>query len=345
MAAAARSNRRRTWALLAVSLGVLSLSAGAVGWGLATLFGGDIAAQLVGVAIASAITLVLCLFSLFKAMIQTEEAALASQGATRAPRSENEDLYALVARVAAAFGIEPPSIYIMIDNALNAFTVGRDPLHSSVAFSAGLLHTLTDPQLEAVTAHEISHIKNLDIRVTTFVAELTHTLYGVSAFCARIAAKVGAAFIIAWSDGWDWLAAGAQRRAAMSGGDRLWRMALTSCVLPLALAPWLLSWFLREVCWLTFHAVSREREYLADASAAARLGTGEHLADALQKIEEAGGVMSFANLAVAPLFIVAPLKEQGTLRNYFGATHPDPRDRIRRLRAWTAPQDTTHSPA
>lgn len=224
--------------------------------------------------------------------------ALAMSGARRVTRVQAPDLYHVVNTLAITSGIPTPAIYIIDDPAPNAFATGRDPKHASVAVTSGLLERLTKQELMGVIAHELSHINNYDTRVMAIVIMLASIISIISDFFLRI---------------------------SFWGGDDE-----DSGSNPIFMIIGIASAFIAPIVALILQmAVSRRREYLADASAAllTRYPTG--LASALTKIADYKQPMRHASTATAHLFISNPLKAK-TLANLF-STHPPIADRIARL--------------
>lgn len=221
-----------------------------------------------------------------------------------------------VENLSIADGVPSPKVYLINDSAPNAFATGRDPKHASLAVTSGLLEKLDKPELEGVLAHELSHIKNYDIRVMSLVVVL-----------AGIIALVGDLFLRSlW-----W---GGRRSNNDEGGQIMLVVAIIFAILaPLAAT-------------LIQLAVSRKREYLADASSALLTRYPEGLANALQKIAADREPLEVANRGTAHLYIAnpfdklraGPLKAHegkssvGWLSNLF-STHPPIEERIKRLKA------------
>jgi heat shock protein HtpX len=200
-----------------------------------------------------------------------------------------------------------PKVYVIEDSAPNAFATGRDPGHAAVAATRGLLDKLDKSELEAVMAHEMSHVGNYDIRITT----ITVVLVGLVALLADLFMR------------WTWFGAG--RRS--SNRDRGGAVAILAVV---AIVFAILAPLVARVIQL---AVSRQREYLADASGALLCRNPDALARALAKISADPEPLEVANKATAHLYIENPLKEHGSWLNNLFSTHPPVEDRIRLLRA------------
>jgi heat shock protein HtpX len=196
-----------------------------------------------------------------------------------------------------------PAVYVMHDSALNAFATGRDPRHASIAVTTGLLERLERPELEGVLAHELSHVKNYDVRLMMIVLVLAGTI----------------ALLTHWFF-----------RFTMFGGRRNNRQSGGGIVLILGLVALILAPIAAQLIKL---AVSRKREFLADASGALLTRYPDGLAGALEKIRLSDQPLARANEATAHLFLANPF---GGARRTIGklfSTHPPIEERIKALRA------------
>jgi len=243
-------------------------------------------------------------FTLLYALISyylSDKVALFAGGAKSLQKKDAPDLYRIVENLCIANGQTMPALHIIDDDSPNAFATGRDPEHASLAFTTGLLELLTKQELEGVVAHELSHVKNYDTRVMTLVVVL-----------------VGAIMLLA----------DLALRVSIGSGKK--ETAVPLLIVGLVLS--LLSPLFAEMIKL---AISRQREYLADASAALLTRYPEGLASALQKISANAQPLQKANHATAHLFISSPFAEQGQhKKSWFSnafATHPPVEDRIARL--------------
>jgi len=229
----------------------------------------------------------------------SDKIALATSGAKEAKREQYFDLYTLTENLAITAGLPMPRVYVIEDSAPNAFATGRNAKHSAIAVTTGLLSVLDKNELEGVIAHEMAHIGNRDILVMTVVVVLVGLLSLISDIFLR-----GMMF--------------------GGGGDRDNKagnaMMIVGIVL-LILSP--------IIGMLIQFAVSRKREYLADATGALLTRYPEGLASALEKISRYGGKMKKANHATAHLFIASPF---GKAKEMF-STHPPVEERIKRLRS------------
>lgn len=232
-------------------------------------------------------------------------------GISRAKRIEKKDhpqLFNVVEELAIAGGLPMPAIYVIDDTAPNAFATGRDPKHASIAITTGLMSKLNRDELQGVMAHELSHVGNRDILYATMVGILVGSIALMSDFFLR-------SFF--WGGG--------RRRRSNSGGGAGGAIFLVIAILLAVLAP-----IFAKLMQL---AISRQREYLADASAAKLTRYPEGLASALQKIAGDKEVLEVANRATQHLYIVNPIKPFEKRASNLFSTHPPIQDRIARLRA------------
>lgn len=229
-------------------------------------------------------------------------AVLSMTGARPVTKQEYPHLYHTVEGIALAAGVPPPKAYVIDDSALNAFATGTRPEKAAITVTTGLLKKLNRAELEGVIAHEMSHIKNYDIRVMLLAAVLVGAVTLLSDFLLR-----------------SFLFGGARRRDDNQTGAIL-------IVIGLVLA--ILSPFIAQMIKL---AISRRREYLADATGAKLTRYPKGLADALRKISgDPDPLVDHANKATAHLFISTPFRKRHGISQLF-ATHPPIDERIRRL--------------
>lgn len=233
----------------------------------------------------------------FGAFFWSDKIVLSMYGARPVDAAAAPELHAIVAKLAMKAGIPMPRLYVIPDSALNAFATGRSPSHAAVAATEGILHALNREELEGVLAHELSHVLNRDTLISTIAA----TLAGAISFLARLAY---------------WMPVG---RSDDEGRSPLGGL-VTLIVAPLA-------------AMLIQLAVSRSREYEADASGARLVGYPNGLANALRKLQAAAGQipMRAANPSTAHLFIVNPLSGRSLMGLF--STHPPLEARITRLMA------------
>lgn len=239
--------------------------------------------------------------SSFISYYNSDKIVLAISGAKKVEYNDNKYLHDLVDNMCIASGLPKPKIYMIEDTAMNAFATGRDPEHSAVCFTTGIVDKLEKRELEGVVAHELSHIQNYDIRLMSIVSILVGTVTLLS----------------------DWFTRGALyggNRKSRSGGETSGAIFLIGIILVI-LSP--------IIATLIKLAVSRSREYLADSSAALMTRYPKGLADALRKLAADNEVLEAANGATAHMYISNPLK--GRKLGSFFNTHPDINDRIQRL--------------
>jgi heat shock protein HtpX len=229
---------------------------------------------------------------------------LAASRAQEVTHDEAPQLFNVVEEMAIAGGLPMPKVYIIKDSAPNAFATGRDPEHASVAVTSGLLEKLNRDELQGVIAHEMSHVGNFDIRYAMLVGILVGTTVLISDFFLRSL----------------WFGGGRRREG---GGQAQIIMIIVAVVLAI-LAPI----FAR----LLQLSISRQREYLADASAVRLTRNPKGLADALQKISGDREVLEAANRATAHLYIVNPVKGFEKRAKGLFSTHPPIQERIQILR-------------
>jgi heat shock protein HtpX len=245
------------------------------------------------------------LFSYFFA----DKVVLGISGAKEIKRSEDQELYRTVENLSIAAGLPTPRIFIIEDTAPNAFATGRDPKHAVVAITTGLRSKLSKQELEGVMAHELSHIGNYDIRIATIVVVL-----------------VGVITLLA-----DWML----RISFYGGRGRRDNNSSNAAIAIIALVLALLAPIAATLMQL---AISRKREYLADASAVLLTRYPQGLAAALEKIAADHEPLEVANKATAHMYIVNPLKEHQEKRDkvsWFAGlfqTHPPIQDRIAKLK-------------
>lgn len=293
------ANKRKTVLLIFGAIVLL----GAVGYALG-LWAGSGIYGLVG---AVALAIVLSLGSFFGG----DRLVLASTRAREVTPQDQARLHNIVEGLSIAAGIPKPRVYVIPEQAPNAFATGRNPEHSSVAVTEGLLATMNRVELEGVIGHELSHVVDRDILVGTIVATLVGAAVLISEF-----------FLRSW-----WWGGFRGRRGGDSGGGGAEAIVFAIGLVLLVLAP--------IIGQIVRFAVSRQREFLADAQGALLTRYPPGLASALRKIGAASGIpMHSANNATAHLWLNQPSRIQGEgmgpLEKLFN-THPPIEERIRRL--------------
>ncbi len=292
---AVAANRWRTVALVTVFTGILV----ALGYVVGEVFapGGGVA--MVPLALGfSGVSATASYFAGDKLVLAQSQARQLAPGAE--PQLRN-----IVETLSIGLGIAPPRIYVIDDTAPNAFATGRDPKHASIVVTRGLLDKLDRTELEGVLAHELSHVVNRDIRVMLLVTVLVGTVALLSDWMLRS---------FAWGGG--------GRRGRDRGGGGI--------ILIIAVALAILTPIVATLIQL---AVSRQREYLADASGALLTRYPPGLANALRKIAADTEALEVANKATASLYIANPLKDAPRALDGLFDTHPPIAERIRRLEA------------
>lgn len=293
-----RANQIRS-VVLVIGMGVLLVL---IGYFLGLAF---LDSAIAGLVIALLIWVIMSLVGYF----QGDSILLAMSRAKKIGRDDHPRLYNVVEEMKIASGLEyMPDIYIIDDPALNAFATGRDPKRASVAITSGLLQKLNRDELQGVIAHEIAHIKNRDVLLMAMCAVLLGTIVILAWYGSRVMIFGGA---------------GGSRRS--SGGGQAQLIILIVALVFMILAP-IMARFI-------YLAISRKREYLADASSALYTRYPEGLASALEKLGAATGQLKSANQATAPMYIVNPFRKKGMKASDLSSTHPPISERIRILRA------------
>ena len=287
-------NIRKTWLLMSVFLIIVV----GIGWVFSQVYGDS---SFVVVAVA---------FSLFMNFFSywfSDKIVLAMSGAHPIKREENLELYRIVENLCITAGLKMPKLYMINDESPNAFATGRNQNHAAVAVTSGLLRILNKNDLEGVIAHELSHIGNKDILISTIVVILVGFVALLSDFFLRAQFFRG------------------RRNDREGGGQAQLIMMLVGIVLAI-LAP--------IIAMLIQLAISRKREFLADASGALLTRYPEGLASALEKISNNPTPLKRMNKATAHLYISSPLKG-GQTTSWLGKlfmTHPPAEERTKALR-------------
>jgi heat shock protein HtpX len=291
-------NRRRTIFLV---LGALVFAAG-VGYLFGLLLQVGIAGLIVALLIAGAMA--------FFSYRYGDRIVLAASRARPVTHEQEPRLHNVVEGIAIAAGLPKPAVYVIAERAPNAFATGRDPEHSSIAVTQGLLDTMNRVELEGVIAHEMSHVKDRDILLGTVVATLVGSVVLIAEFMLR----------------WAFWGGGFGRGRDREGGNQGFALLFILGLVVAILAP-----FFAQVIKL---AVSRRREYLADAEGAMLTRYPPGLASALRKIAADTTPMRVANNATAHLWLNQPSRVPGEGTHWWESlfsTHPPIRDRIRIL--------------
>ncbi len=292
---AVAANRWRTVLLIAVFTLIVTALVYAAGEYLAP--GGGVAFIPFAVAFSG--------FSALTSYFAGDKLVLAQSQARELAAGEEPQLRNIVETLAIGLGIQPPKIYVIEDTAPNAFATGRDPKHASIAVTRGLLQKMDRTELEGVLAHEMSHVINRDIRVMLLVTVLVGTVALLSDWMLRSM----------------WWGRGGRSRDRGNAAALIAVIALVLAILTPIIAT------------LIQLAVSRQREYLADASGALLTRYPQGLASALQKIAGDPEPLESANKATASLYIANPLHDDPKFFDRLFDTHPPIAERIRRLEA------------
>lgn len=292
------SNKRKSVFLALIFIVIII----ALGWVFDQLYGNGRGNG--GMVLAILIALIMTMISYFSG----DKIALSVSGAKEIQHDDNKYLFHLVENLCITAGTPMPKIYIIPDPAINAFATGRDPKHASIAVTDGALAKLNNEELEGVIAHELSHVKNYDIRFMMLVA----VMVGAIAIFADIMLRSGG------------FMRGGNRDNNRDNGSQLFAILMIAGIILAILSP-----LIAELIKL---AISRKREYLADASGALLTRYPEGLASALEKISADNQPMRKTSSATAHLFIANPFKGGRKKISALFSTHPPIEDRIQKLR-------------
>ncbi|GAB4325914.1 MAG: zinc metalloprotease HtpX [Dehalococcoidia bacterium] len=289
-------NKRTTWLLLVLFILLIG--------GLVTLIGYSIGAP---IGVLGAVGIFLIGYAAFSYFASTA-VVLNISGAHEVTKEQEWEYVRRVENLCIGAGLPMPRTWVIEDSAPNAFATGRDPQHAHIVVTRGLLDKLEPIELEGVLAHELSHIGNYDIRVMTIVV----VLVGIVALISDVALR------------WTFFGTGRRRSNQGKGGAGALILIVIAIVAAI-LAP--------IVAQTIRFAISRQREYLADASGALLCRNPEALARALEKIASDPEPLEVANKATEHLYIENPLKEHRSFLNNLFSTHPPIEERIRLLRS------------
>jgi heat shock protein HtpX len=298
------ANRRNSFLLALAVVVILAALGFSIGYALT----GESAGALGTTAIAVAIGTLASLGSYFAG----DQLVLTASGAKEVDEASAPQLFNVVREMTLAANVPMPRVYVIDDTAPNAFATGRDPRHASLAITTGLLQKLDREELQGVIGHEMSHIRNLDIRFSLIVGVLVGSIALLSDFFLR----------------WTWWGGGPRSRSDREGGGGAFQAVMMVVAIVLAvLAP--------IAARLVQLAVSRQREYLADASSVDLTRNPAGIERALAKIAADTEVLEVANRATQHLYFTNPIKKfEARSANLF-STHPAIVDRINRLRQLT----------
>lgn len=289
------SNKRRTWVLLVAFFALLALIGAAVGYlWLDSPFGGMAIAFIIGGIYAVSM------------IFQSTEIVMSMNGAREVSEQEAPELYHVVQDMAMVAQIPMPRVYIVEDASPNAFATGSKPENAAVAATTGLLALMNREELESVMGHEVSHIRNYDIRISTIAVALTSAVTMLSSMAGRMM----------------WYGGGGRRRNDRDNDNGLGIILMIVSLLALLLAP--------LAATLVQLAISRQREYLADASSVELTRNPRGMINALLKLDNSQPMEHHVDDASAALYINDPKKKGGLQKLFY--THPPISDRVERLK-------------
>jgi len=299
------ANRRQSIVLVFLLTALLAVFGFVIGFALSGQWQGGV----VALVIAILISLGLSSLSYFSG----DSLVLSVSGAREVKPETAPQLMDVVQELAIAANIPMPRVYVIADTAPNAFATGRDPKHASVAITDGLLQKLDREELQGVIGHELSHVRNLDTRFELLVATLVGSIALLADFFLRFTF-------------WGGIAGGGRRRSSNDGGGGALVLIMFVVGIVLAIVAPIIGALVQM-------AVSRQREYLADASSVELTRNPYGLERALAKIASDKEVLEVANRATQHLYFVNPIKKWETRSSGLMQTHPPIIDRINRLRA------------
>ncbi len=295
-------NKRNSLLLIAVFIAFVAVFGYVIGFA----WIGDPTGALFGLALAIVVGTIFGLVTYYGGA----RMVLGASSAREVTHDEAPVLYNVVEEMALAGGLPMPKVYIIDDTATNAFATGRDPEHASVAVTAGLLEKLDRDELQGVMAHEMSHVGNLDIRYAMLVGVLVGTTVLIADFFLRSL----------------WFGGGRRMGGDRGGGGgQIQLIMMVVGILFAILAP-----IFARMLQLS---ISRQREYLADATAVKLTRNPKGLADALEKISGDKEVLEAANRATAHLYIANPIKKFEKRSKGIFSTHPPIEERVQILRS------------
>jgi len=298
----AAANRRNSFLLVLVLVSLLGLLGFTIGYGTT----GVVAGGLGWLGIFGIIAIISSLVGYFSG----DRVVLAASKARPATEAQAPQLLNVVRELTLSAGLPMPAVYLIDDTALNAFATGRDPQHASIAATTGLLARLDREELQGVIGHELSHVRNYDIRYAMLVGVLVGTIALVADVFLRMTF---------------WGGFGRRSSSSDRGGGGLQAIIFVAAILLAVLAP-----FFGRLVQL---AVSRQREYLADASSVELTRNPHGLQRALAVLADDREVLEVANRATQHLYFRNPIHKFEERSKGLFSTHPPILDRINRLRA------------
>lgn len=300
------ANRRRSLLLVAIVVALLAVMGFAIGYAVSGVPEGGYLAIVIAVVIA--------LFMTSVSYFAGDSIVLAASQAREVSERDAPQLMNIVRELSIAANVPPPRVHLINDTAPNAFATGRDPRHASLAVTTGLLEKLDREELQGVIGHELAHVRNLDIRFALLVGVLVGSIVLLADFFLRFTFWGG----------------GRTRGRGRDGGGGLVLIMFVIAIVLAILAP--------IVARLVQMAVSRQREYLADASSVELTRNPYGLERALLKIGGDREALEVANRATQHLFFVNPIKKWEDRASGLMATHPPIIERVNRLRALSGSQ-------
>jgi len=298
------ANRRNSVLLVILVVLILGVLGGTIGYALTGTRAGAIGAIVVAVVIGSLTSL--------GSFFLGDKLVLAASSAKPITEDQAPQLFDVIRELTIAAAIPMPAVYIIQDDAMNAFATGRDPDHSSVAITSGLLKVMSREELQGVLGHELSHVRNFDIRFSLLVGVLVGSVALLSSFFLRYTFWFG----------------GGRRSSNDNNGSGALQLIIFVVAIVLAIVAPIFTRLVQL-------AVSRQREYLADASSVELTRNPHGLESALAKLAGDKTVMKEANPATQHLYFHNPLMKLGADPSSMFSTHPPLVDRINRLRQLT----------
>ena len=289
------SNKRRTWLLLIAFFGLLALVGAAIGYlWLRSAVGGVLLALIIGAIYAGVM------------IFQSTEVVMAMNGAREVSEQEAPELYHIVQDMAMVAQIPMPRVYIVEDPSPNAFATGSKPENAAVAATTGILQIMNREELEGVIGHEVSHIRNYDIRISTIAVALASAITMLSSLAGRMM----------------WFGGGRRSSNDRDNDSGLGIILLIVSLIAIVLAP--------LAATLVQLAISRQREFLADASSVELTRNPQGMINALLKLDHSEPMEHHVDDASAAHYISDPKKEGGLKKLFY--THPPISERVERLK-------------
>ena len=296
------ANKRNSVVLVILFVLFICVLGGVLGWAI----WGDPRAAFPSIALALVVSVVMALIGYYAG----PQAVLAMSGARAISKQDDPQLYNVVEELSLASGLPMPGLYVIETEAMNAFATGRDPQHAHIAVTRGLRDRLGRDELQGVLAHELSHVKNFDIRFMTLMAVLVGTVVMLAHIGTRAIFRGG----------------GRRGSGGRGGGGVVMLVVILAAVLLAIIAP-----ILAQLIQL---AVSRQREFMADASAARMTRYPDGLARALLALRDDTAPMPEASGATAHLFINEPkVSARRAAGSSMWSSHPSIEERVDRLRS------------